>query len=116
MILKEYFMDSELFCKCGCGLMPDKKSTERLYAMRLIWGRPMTINSGARCKSYNEAIDGSKTSKHIEGRAFDIATKPQDEWRLIQIAQIVGFSGIGINDNSFIHVDDADGNERVWSY
>ena len=115
MIIPELFKDKELACKCGCGLMPDKESVYKLYAMRLIFGKPMIITSGARCLVHNKAVGGAKDSTHLTG-AFDIKVSPFDEYRLIQIAQFVGFTGIGIKDNKFIHVDDKREGAFIWTY
>lgn len=116
MRIREYFSHKELLCPCGCCHSPDYRSIEMLYAMRLILNRPMIINSAARCERYNRHVGGKPNSPHLVG-AFDIATKPGQEWELIRVAQLVGFNGLGFRDNSFLHVDrhhDATG--QVWGY
>jgi len=115
MKVKEYFTDKELACPCGCGLMPDQKSIERLYAFRMIKGKPVIVTSAARCKAYNKQIGGADNSAHLTG-AFDIKSNPEDEWEDIKIAQAVGFNGIGINDNVFLHLDDKHPEPKVWGY
>lgn len=115
MIIKEYFPDNEISCKCGCGLMPDAESVERLYAVRMIYRKPMIITSGARCETHNYNVGGSKNSKHLVG-AFDVKVPPEDEWEFIRIAQFCGFNGIGVNNNKFIHIDDKHEQPTVWTY
>ncbi len=115
MRIKEYFKNGEIECQCGCGLLPSERSIERLYAFRIIMGGPITINSGARCKTHNEAVGGASNSPHLKG-AFDVKIKPADEWRAIQAAQAVGFTGIGINNNIFLHLDDQHETPTVWTY
>jgi len=115
MKIPELFKDKEISCKCNCGLLPDQESVNKLYAMRLIWGKPMIISSGARCAFHNNLIGGAADSTHIKG-AFDIETKPEDEYELIKIAQFVGFTGIGINNNKFIHVDRWHEYPTIWTY
>lgn len=117
MKIKEYFKDKEeLTCKCGCGQMPDTKSIEMLYALRIIYGFPIIITSGARCKRHNDSLlASSSNSAHLQG-AFDIVVPKEHEWRVIQIAQFVGFNGIGFKDNSFIHIDRYHNKPAVWGY
>lgn len=40
--------------------------------IREAWGKPVKVNSGFRCKILNEAIGGSETSVHPEGKAVDL--------------------------------------------
>ena len=115
-IIKEYFHTRELCCQCGCGKMPDIRSIEMLYALMIIYDKPIKVLSGARCEAHNKAVGGSENSAHLMG-AFDIWVPPADEWRVIQIAQAVGFNGIGFKDNRFLHLDwfhAAAG--QVWGY
>jgi len=116
MRIREFFTTKELLCPCGCFHLPDYRSIEMLYAMRLILNRPMILNSAARCERYNRHIGGSPDSAHLVG-AFDIRTEPGEEWELIRVAQLVGFNGIGFRDNSFLHVDrHHDPAGQVWGY
>jgi hypothetical protein len=119
MRVKEYFQDKELACKCGCGTLPPERTIERLYALRLILGRPLIINSGARCPKHNAKVNGAAGSIHMPsifrlgesvtwgGGAFDIAVKNNDEKELlVNTAHLCGFQGIGIGLH-FVHIDDA---------
>ena len=116
MILPEYFTDTELNCRCNCGLKPNKEAIEKLYALRLIYGKPIKINSGVRCGAYNFTSGGSLKSRHIKGIAFDIAVPPEDEIAVLKIALNIGFKGVGINNNTFIHLDLREDNEQLWTY
>ena len=116
MKIPELFKDSELVCPCGCGMLPVQSSTNKLYALRLIYNKPIQITSGARCRNYNKRIGGAESSLHTQGKAFDMAIPPADEWEVVRIAQSVGFKGIGINNNKFIHVDDRDTRPEMWTY
>ena len=116
MKIPELFKDAELSCSCGCGMLPTQRAVDKLYALRLIYGKPITITSGARCPAYNKRIGGAEASQHTTGKAFDMAIPPEDEYNVIQIAQAVGFKGIGLNNNKFIHVDDRDGKPNMWTY
>ena len=114
MILKEYFKDSELSCKCGCGLMPDTKSIEMLYALRLLITVPLKINSGARCEKHNNSVGGVPGSAHLIG-AFDVAVPKDYRWRFLELSQFAGFTGIGISPK-FIHIDRHHSAPKVWTY
>jgi len=116
MKIPELFKDSELTCSCGCGMMPDKRAIEKLYSLRLIYNKPVTITSGARCANYNKRIGGAESSQHTTGKAFDLKIPPADEWEVVRIAQSVGFNGIGLNNNVFIHVDDRASKPELWTY
>lgn len=43
-----------------------------LDIIRQLWGGPIYVNSGYRCKELNDAIKGSETSQHMKGQAADI--------------------------------------------
>jgi hypothetical protein len=126
--IKEYFSDSELSCKCGCGMKPDKKAVELLYAMRIILGAPMVITSAARCEAHNQHVGGVEHSFHIQELdrhgigAFDIAMNDGISIsKYIEAAKRAGFTALGINEKkNFVHVDNRplDGyqNFHVWIY
>lgn len=118
MVLKEYFKDNELSCKCGCGKMPSERVVELLYSLRILFDLPIKINSAARCESYNQSLKGAMTSTHVKGTAFDLASTNQhmfNEHRLLKLALQVGFNGIGISNNQFLHVDIRN-NDLIWTY
>jgi hypothetical protein len=121
MLPKEYFPDSEVCCKCGCGLKPNQTSLERLYALRIVLGFPLPINSGARCKAHNKAEGGKGGSIHLPdvdrvgeskgwgGSAWDVGIPRCDtnqRERLLEEAKKLGYKGFGFGE-TFIHIDDA---------
>lgn len=115
MIVQEYFKNREIACRCGCGKMPSGKSVEMLYAVRIIIKTPLVISSGARCFKHNETCRGSEYSTHLIG-AFDIEVPREKEYEFIKIAQFVGFTGIGIKNNQFIHIDGLHESPEIWTY
>ena len=59
-----------------------------LDPLRERYGKPITVNSGYRCPALNKAVNGSKTSQHVEGLAADItAGSPKENKVLFQLAQ-----------------------------
>ena len=115
MKIPERFPDSELVCKCGCGLLPDMRFVERLYAMRLILDIPLVVLSGARCPDYNIIVGGSEYSYHGVGAADILARHGWTRADVIQAAIKVGMTGIGVNRGS-IHVDDKHDRLTIWDY
>ena len=121
-----HFTDAELACKCGCGLLPPQPTQDRAERVRVRFGKPMRISSGARCPKHNQAVSSTgPDGPHTKG-AIDFAVFGADALRVVQIAQEEGFTGIGISqkgeqEKRFIHVDElpnAPGQPRpwIWSY
>ena len=46
---------------------------EVLQPLRDAWGKPLSVNSGYRCRKLNEVIGGVETSQHCKGEAADIS-------------------------------------------
>jgi len=123
MRTREYFQDKileggadSLFCPC-CGQKPNKESLERLYALRILHGKPIYVISGARCQIHNDKlIKVARSSAHLKGGAFDIRTTRDTEGELIKLALLVGFNGIGIKNNRMLHIDDTRDSLTIWTY
>ena len=102
----KWFKLSEFNCKCGCGrnnvkeellLMLDEAREEAGVVFR--------VNSGCRCRKYNEKVGGTTYSSHLKGLAADIrATSNKARFRIITGLLLAGFSRIGIGKR-FIHAD-----------
>lgn len=78
----------------------------RLDMLRELYGKPLVITSGYRCKTHNNTVGGAEKSLHTEGCAVDIAIKGDSgtfRYDIIKLALQLGFTGIGVA-NSFIHV------------
>jgi zinc D-Ala-D-Ala carboxypeptidase len=114
------FTLEELTCKCGCGTAYiSKQAISKLQALRDRIGAPLIIVSAARCPKHNWEVGGAPHSQHLsfkarkdngetyiqESRAFDIRTTEHDQMHMLELAQNVGFGGIGRYD-TFLHVDD----------
>jgi len=118
-----YFSENELKCHCGCDEYKFNSQTlDRLNALRSKLGFPLIISSGYRCPDYNTIKNYTQT--HATGQAVDIAISREKAYKLLALAPIYGFTGIGINqkgENRYIHLDDLDeGVKRprphIWSY
>ena len=114
--LSAHFSRHEFECSCGCGF--DTVDTELLTIVEVIrdhFDASVTVSSGCRCLLQNEAANGSKNSKHKEGRAADIdvdnvpPSEVQDYFEQIW----PDLYGLG-RYNTFSHVDSRSGKAR-WS-
>lgn len=76
-------------------------------------GRPLKINSGHRCAIWNAVVGGVPNSRHRQ-IAVDIAIKGHDRARFIEVAEGLGFTGIGVA-KTFIHLDRRETPAR-WTY
>ena len=110
--LSAHFSRSEFMCKCGsCDSLGDVNPEliqvlERLRAMCL--GKPIKINSGHRCVTYNGKVGGSPNSQHILGNAADIVIKGVHPTEVASILNMLypATYGIGIYEGKgFVHID-----------
>lgn len=73
-----YFTRSEFKCKCGgrfCNGYPveiDMNMVKIADKIREKIGKPITINSGLRCKTHNANVGGVSNSQHLYGSAADL--------------------------------------------
>jgi len=122
------FSREELTCKCGCGLMPLEEFIAKLQKLRNVADFPFIITSGARCPEYNNKVSATGyRGPHTYQRAVDIAVYGSKAVRLVRLALIHGFTGIGVSQKGehkrrFIHLDDLDNTTPntsrpwIWSY
>lgn len=107
-----YFKKSEFACKCGkyCDGYPeeiDMNMVKIADEIRARIGKPISINSGLRCKTHNANVGGVSNSQHLYGNAADlgcpIGCTPA---QMASIAdEIMGDTG-GIGTYSWgIHID-----------
>ena len=73
----KYFKKQEFACKCGkyCNGYPaeiDMNMVKIADKIRNRIGKPITINSGLRCKTHNANVGGVSNSKHLLGKAADL--------------------------------------------
>lgn len=72
------FKLSEFNCSCGCDMPATVQRNIELLALRLerirtVYGSPVIIHSGYRCREYNTRIGGARNSQHIQGKAADFS-------------------------------------------
>ena len=107
------FSPAEIACR-GTGqlkLHPD--ALDKLQALRDRLGKPLIVRSAYRSPEHNRAVGGAKSSKHMDGTAFDIAMSNHDPAAFEAAARELGFLGFGYYPRSgFMHIDL--GPARTW--
>ncbi|HYE48578.1 MAG TPA: D-Ala-D-Ala carboxypeptidase family metallohydrolase [Azospirillaceae bacterium] len=121
------FSRAELACRGSGECRMDPGFMGRLQNLRVAFGKPLRVTSGYRSPAHNAAVSGTgEAGPHTTGRAVDIAIGGPDVWRLVQLAQDWGFTGIGLRqagpmEGRYVHLDDlppsgAHPRPRVWTY
>lgn len=101
---------------------------EMVDHLREVYGAPLAVTSAYRCPQH--PIEAKKTSDrlgaHTFGRAIDLAVSGADAYKLLKLAQEIGFMGIGCAQKGaissrFIHVDNLSAADKfprpwLWSY
>lgn len=78
---------------------------EALELIRREYGSPIHITSGVRCAKHNEAIGGSRLSRHVVGDAVDVAcTDSAARYRLVELAMKHGVKCIKVYPKH-LHLD-----------
>lgn len=80
---------------------------EFFQQMRIIYGKPMKVNSGYRAASHPAEASKTKPGEHFYGMAGDFACSDSDAMELFVIAYSMGARRIGIYQNKrtqFIHI------------
>lgn len=78
-------------------------------------GTRITVNSAYRNRQYNASVGGASNSKHMYGKAMDLAyigSSGTERQRMLTAAIEAGAQGIGLY-NSFMHIDL--GPKRTWN-
>ena len=107
-----YFKKSEFACKCGkyCDGYPaeiDMDMVKIADQIREKIAKPITVNSGLRCKQHNANVGGVSNSQHLYGTAADLGCPTGcTPSQMASIAEeIIGNTG-GIGTYSWgIHID-----------
>lgn len=117
----KYFRKEEFKCKCGgryCNGYPaeiDMDMVRDADAIRERLGVPLRVNSGLRCKQWNQIQGGATNSRHLYGDACDLG-KPEGVTvdKMLDTAEdVVGSSGgVGAYDWG-IHIDKR-GSKARW--
>lgn len=107
--LSEHFDSSEFICSC-CGKYKPM-STLLISMLEKVYdymnAKAIIISSGYRCENNPW---GYKNDAHRKAMAADLCVQKQDgsfysSWDVAEVAERLGFRGIGIIDNTYVHLD-----------
>lgn len=104
--LTKNFQYCEWDCKCGCS--PTKHDTElsnKMQILRDYVGKPILLTSPYRCPSHNKRVGGGSRSFHMDGKACDFIIEGVNVWEIGKICEAIGFNGIGVYDDGYVHAD-----------
>ena len=117
----KYFRKEEFACKCNgkyCNGYPaeiDMDMVRAADAIRERLGVPLRVNSGLRCRQWNQIQDGAANSRHLYGDACDLG-KPEGYTvnQMFDTAEdIIGSAGGVGAYNWGIHIDKR-GSKARW--
>ena len=104
--IARYFKLSEFACPCCKRVMLHPMLLKKLVEFRAIIKKPIYITSGYRCAEYNQKVGGIKSSYHLLGLAADIKIEGVSALDLLEYAEMIDFSGIGLYEKkNFLHLD-----------
>ena len=106
------FTPQEIASRGDGGILVNEAALDTLQRARDLSGMPFVINSAYRDDLHNAMVGGSPRSFHLEGRAFDISLRGHNKTKLVNILEKAGFTGLGVNYQTFIHADT--GPKRRW--
>lgn len=107
------FSPREMACRGTGRLMVNERAMDMLQALRDTLGKPLIITSAYRSPEHNRNVGGAKSSKHMEGIAFDVRMDNHDPHEFEAVARRIGFTGFGYYPKSgFMHIDI--GPARSW--
>jgi zinc D-Ala-D-Ala carboxypeptidase len=122
----KYFKATEFICSHTGTEKMDQNFIDKLNNLREAYGKPMTISSGYRDATHPvEAAKKDPTAgAHVSGKASDILIDRADAFKLLSLAFVVGFTGIGVNQKGgarFLHLDTIESSPArprptIWSY
>lgn len=106
------FTPAEIASKGDGSILINEEALDVLQKARDLAGMPFHINSAYRDPVHNAMVGGAPRSVHKTGCAFDISLRGFDKQELIRICRAAGFTGFGVNYQTFLHVDT--GRNRSW--
>ena len=107
-----HFTPREMACRGTGEIVVVPALLDLLEQLRDKLGRPLAINCAYRSALHNARVGGAPMSLHKFGKAADVALGQHDKADLIAAARAVGFTGLGVNYKTFVHVDL--GPRRQW--
>lgn len=101
----------EWACKGTGKLVYDTEFLDLFEKLRLMFGRPLPINSGYRSPEHNRLVaDTGDAGPHTTARAADVRIYGTYAYELLALALGLGFTGIGLQqkgapESRYLHLD-----------
>jgi len=113
----KYFTEDEMKCQhCG-DIVWDEEFMQWLDIVRYECGFPFVVTSGYRCPEHPIEKRKKRPGSHSTGRAVDISASGPEAIKIIEVASKHGCVRIGVNQNTFIHLDrDKSKRPALWTY
>ena len=120
----KYFKATEFVCSHTGKAEMDKEFVFKLNQLRDNFGKPLTISSGYRDPTHPVEAMKKAPGAHSTGQACDILVERQDAFKLLKLAFLVGFTGVGVSQKGgarFLHLDTIESSPArprptIWSY
>ena len=115
-----YFSRRELECRHTGLVAMDEQFMYRLDDLRQRFGKPLKLSSAYRDVTHPAEAGKSAPGWHTRGQAVDILVHGQDALRLLNLALVGMFKGVGIQqkgnlETRYIHLDGRD-IPAIWTY
>lgn len=112
-----YFKPLEIACQGTGEIAVNDDALDALDMFRSLIGGPVTVSSAYRSAYHNARVGGAPLSSHtLRGAhgpcAFDIKLNGRDKDLIRRCAEKAGFTGFGMNYQTFVHIDMA--KKRIW--
>lgn len=95
----------KIACRGDGSIKVNADALSCLYNMRPLLGRSIHLSSTYRSPYRNVACGGAPKSSLLAGITFDVQLRGHDKKEIRKVADKVGFKGMGLKYNSFIHLD-----------
>ena len=120
----KYFKKEEFVCSHTGKSDMNAEFIDKLNNLREAYGKPLTISSGFRDSTHPVEAIKKSPGAHTTGQACDILIDRGNAFKLLSLAFVSGFTGIGVNQKGgarFLHLDTIEDSPTrprptIWSY
>jgi zinc D-Ala-D-Ala carboxypeptidase len=108
----KHFSAQEIACNGTGQILIHEEALVALDQLRDALGGPVSLSSAFRSPYHNAVVGGAACSQHLRGHAFDLRLRERRKSAIRESAEMLGFTGFGMNYQTFIHIDM--GRRREW--